>query len=165
MTLSKNNNNKQTKNNNKQTKNNNKQTKNNNKQTKNNNKQTNNNNKQQLKYFEKRSDWLFKLGELAYEGQFDKGIQLFNKKIKTYDITEEEADEIIACCGPDIHYNFVKPFVDKGGKFPENVVNFAKFTMNSKKEQKAWSKLEGRIEGFKLVLSENEKYKKIEKHK
>jgi hypothetical protein len=46
------------------------------------------------------------------------------------ELTKRNATKIIACCGLDLSYSFVKPLVDIGGTFPDYIIDDAEEYLN-----------------------------------
>lgn len=106
-----------------------------------------------------KKQYMDKLYDLVYEGHFDDAIVLFKKIVQKYKISKQLATFIIASCGSDIHYDFVKPLVYLGGTFDKNHVLMAEYYLNEPKHftKNYIERMPKRIEGYKLVLSEEKK--------
>ena len=57
----------------------------------------------------------------------------------------------------DVHYDFVKPLVDLGGTFSKDTIEHAEITLKTPTLYNRWKRLSRRIDGFNLVISEQNK--------
>jgi hypothetical protein len=79
------------------------------------------------KYLSNKEKWMEKICHLAYDGKFVQAQKIIDLGLtNNFRLTKKDATGIIACCGADIRYSFVKPLVDIGGKFPNHIIDSAK---------------------------------------
>lgn len=113
------------------------------------------------KYLSNKDKWLNKINRLVYDGRFEAAHKLINtgQKEMNYQLTTDNASEILANCGIDIRYWFVKPLVDLGGKFSDpHTIEYARNVLEDKNSTlyKTWDTIPDAIRGFELVVKMTE---------
>ena len=73
-----------------------------------------------------RKRWINKLSKLAYGGSYRVACELLRLgKSSDFELTPDEATNILDCCGPDIRYSFCKRLLRHGAKFNDDIVKKA----------------------------------------
>ena len=84
-------------------------------------------NKEQLKSsLSSRKRWIDKLSKLAYGGIYQVACELIRiGKSSNFELTSDEATNILDCCGPDIRYSFCKRLLRLGAEFNNDIITHA----------------------------------------
>lgn len=100
-----------------------------------------------------KSNWLTKINEFAYKGQFrEASAMIYEGELKGYTLTSAEATTILENTSVDTKIWFVKPLVELGGTFNEDVIGLATRVLKNKDGNPHWWSMPDVIAGFKFVI-------------